>query len=668
MKRVTLHPHGLSLRSETEPLPLYAGAMHYFRNDPKSWPRALDAMKAMGLRIVDIYVPWAVHEVEKGIFDFGTRFPNLDVARFLALIHERNMKAIVRPGPHINAELTYFGLPERVVWDPNCQARTPKGNPVVLPMVPRAFPVPSYASDVFFEETRTWLNAVGKALSHFRHPEGPIVMIQIDNEGALYFRDGPYDQDYHPDAIRLFREMLREKYGSNEALGHAWADTTLTLESVVPPVRFDAKRADELTRHIDWIEFHEYLLTRAMRRFRTMIDDAGLGDIPTMHNFPLGEAATALNAGKMADAIDLVGLDYYHSATPRHHAAIQKRTTELSIRCEGHGVPAFGAEMGAGFPPIFAPLDEDDSLYTLMCGLAYGLRGFNLYMAVDRDRWIGAPINVHGEPTPFADRYNELLEALEKVKFHTLTRHTPVRLVIPRALRRLARATHAFGPVPPSAFNILGKGFRESCFEDDFGLGEVPTMAAEDYLGTFERALSARGVPFAYAGGETFMESTDRAQWVICATSGGVKADFFEQMQAARKRGALITMGPAVPSRDGSMRPFTHPIETTAIEFEPLGDATRADALVSKRIEELKLPTYSVDPDRTHVTLHHDSRGVPKVAFVMNPTSETLVSHASIPGVAALVDLLGKGDRITKTSARFEIPLPARTVRIFGID
>lgn len=668
MKRVSLHPYGLSLHPTSEPLPLYAGAMHYFRNDPKSWPRAIDAMKAMGLHIVDIYIPWGVHEVEKGIFDFGSRSPKLDVARFLSLVHEKGMKAIVRPGPHINAELTYFGLPERVVWDPNCQARTPKGNPVVLPMVPRAFPVPSYASDVFFEETRIWLKAVGKELSHFRHPEGPIVMIQIDNEGALYFRDGPYDQDYHPDAIRLFREMLREKYGSDEALRHAWADATLTLNEVTPPIRFDAKRADELTRHIDWIEFHEYLLTRAMGRFRTMIEEAGLGEIPTMHNFPLGEAATALNAGKMATAIDLVGLDYYHSATPRHHEAIQKRTTELAIRCEGHKVPAFGAEMGAGFPPIFAPLDEEDSLYTLMCALAYGLRGFNLYMAVDRDRWVGAPINVHGEPTPFADRYNALLEALEKVKFHTLTRHAPVRLMVPRALRRLARATHAFGPVPPSAFNILGKGFRESCFEDNFGLGEVPTMAAEDYLATFERALSARGVPFAYAGGGTFLESTDHAQWVICATSGGVKADFFEQMQAARKRGALITMGPTVPSRDGSMRPFTHPIETTAIEFEPLGDATRADALVSKRIEELQLPTYSVDPDRTFVTIHHDSRGVPKVAFVMNPHAETILSHASIPGVTSLTDLLGKNERIGKTSGRFEIPIPARTVRIFEID
>ena len=79
-----------------------------------------------------------------------------------------------------------------------------------------------------------------------------------------------------------------------------------------------------------------------------------------------------------------------------------RRTGELAARCEGRRVPAYGAEVGAGFPPFFAPLDEKDSLYTLTVALAYGLRGFNLYMAVDRDRWVGAPIDEHGLPRRLA--------------------------------------------------------------------------------------------------------------------------------------------------------------------------------------------------------------------------------------------------------------------------
>ena len=69
-------------------------------------------------------------------------------------------------------------------------------------------------------------------------------MLQVDNEGALYFRDGPYDQDYHPDAIRLFRTFLREKYSSVKTLREAWNDATLTFATVTPPVRFDAKEAE----------------------------------------------------------------------------------------------------------------------------------------------------------------------------------------------------------------------------------------------------------------------------------------------------------------------------------------------------------------------------------------------------------------------------------------
>ena len=35
-----------------------------------------------------------------------------------------------------------IGLPERVVWERACQARTPRDNPVILPIVPTAFSEP----------------------------------------------------------------------------------------------------------------------------------------------------------------------------------------------------------------------------------------------------------------------------------------------------------------------------------------------------------------------------------------------------------------------------------------------------------------------------------------------------------------------------------------------
>ncbi len=670
-KLVEVHPQGLRLVDKDEVVPLWAGAMHYWRHAPEDWGACLDAMKAMGLRVVDTYVPWGVHETAPGTFDFGEHYARLDVARFVRLAGERGLFVIVRPGPHINAELTYFGLPERVVWDRDCQARTPRDNPVILPLVPVAFPVPSYASDAFHDETALWFDAVGKQLEGLLHPQGPIVMCQIDNEGALYFRDGPYDQDYHPDAIRLFRDYLREKYGTVKALRDAWSADALTFANVSPPLQFDAREPRELARHMDWMEFHEHLLSQAMERFGQALDNAGLGAVPTLHNLPLGEAATPLNAGRMADIVDLVGLDYYHPATPEAHMIILRRTGELAARTEGSATPAYGAEVGVGFPPFFPPLDERDSLYTLLTALGYGLRGFNLYMAVDRDRWVGAPIDVRGMPRRIADDFAALIQALDKVAFASLRRRTPVRLVVPRALRRLARATHAFGPVTPAVFNIAGAGPLESCLEDDFGLGEAAPIVGESYVRAFERALLARGVPFAYAGGESLESSIQGASWIVCTTAGGLKREVLTTLREAHARGVAVTVGPTVPTRDGSMRELETPHDVRGLEVEALTEPSRADALVARYVEERGLPTFIVDPPDVFVTVHEDLAGAPRVAFVMNPTDRAIVAKVGFGRARALVDLLPRGrqqGRIDAQSGAFTVEMPARTVRMFAVE
>jgi beta-galactosidase len=688
-RTVEVHPHGLVLRGVTDTvLPLWAGAMHYWRHAPEQWAPCLDAMKAMGLRIVDTYIPWGIHEtgaqgddsgsIGPRSFDFGDRFARLDVARFLRLCAERNLYVVARPGPHINAELTYFGLPERVVWNRDFQARTPRDNPVILPMLPTAFPVPSYASDAFHDEAALWFEAVGRVLAPLQYPDGPIVMWQIDNEGALYFRDGPYDQDYHPDAIRLFRAFLRQKYSSQRALRDAWNDPELTFAIAMPPSRFDAKGADELARHMDWMELHEHLLAEAMARFAKSLEAAGCARVPTMHNLPLGEAATALNPGRISQVVDIVGLDYYHPANPKHHMTILRRTSELAVRCEGRRVPPYGAEVGAGFPPFFAPLDDKDSLYTLMTALAYGLRGFNLYMAVDRDRWVGAPIDEHGLPRRLADEYRTLIGLLDRVGFNSLRRRVPVRLVVPRALRRLSRATHAFGPVTPAFFNITGSGPLESCLEDELGLGDVAApIAGESFVRAFERALLARGVPFAYAGGEVLADSIEGASWIICTTSGGLKRDVLDTLQDARVRNkAAVTIGPTVPQRDGAMRLLDRPHDIRGLDVEPLEDPARADMLVARFIEDLDLPTFPVDPPTVFVTMHEDgddvARGRPRVVFVMNPEPQGVMATIGLgTRVRALVDLLPRTREAARIEAKpggFVVELPARTVRVFEVE
>ncbi|AUX26212.1 hypothetical protein SOCEGT47_067730 [Sorangium cellulosum] len=701
---VRLVPGGLEIGGKL--VPLYAGSLHYWRLDPTDWRACLEATRALGLRLVDIYVPWAVHETGPGQFDFGETDLRRDVGAFLRLAHELGFYVIARPGPHINAELTCFGIPERVIWDPSCQARSPRNNPVVLPMLPYGFPVPSYASDAFHDEVARYFHALGPVLGPHLYPDGPIVLLQIDNEGALYFRDGAYDQDYHPDAITLYRDFLRQKYRTIEALQRAYARRVeappesggsagedagaalrravgrerapldggdLKFATIMPPVAFDAEAPSDLARHLDWSEFHEHLLETAMGRFAKALSAAGIDGLPTMHNFPMGQETTPLNAARISRVVDLVGLDYYSIASPSSRAMIARRTSELAVRCEALALPPFACEMGAGFPPFFPPLEERDSAFVVMAALAYGLRGYNVYMAVERDRWIGAPIDPHGRPRPFAAFWQRLSAALEATGFHALRRPAPVRIVTPRAERRLTRVMHAFGPLTGAFFSIMSFGARDRCVEDDLGLGYPLTVESDTFVRAFEEALDARGVPYAHVGGEDRDASLEGARWIICATSGGLSPALVEQLEAAAGQGTLITLGPREPAFDGAFRPLARPYDLDRLrapaQHMPAllhDDPAAADAAVSRAIDALGLPTFACDPDGVFATLHEDASGAPRVLFLLNPGDADVVARVTVSAARA-TDLLDDA-RFEVRRGVLEVRLMPRTVRMLALE
>ena len=708
---VRLVPGGLQIGSEI--VPLHSGTIHYFRLDPADWRACLTSTKALGVRLVDVYVPWDVHEVSPGVFDFGERDPRRDVAAFLRLAQELGLFAIVRPGPHINAEMTCFGIPERVIWDPACQARSPRGKPVILPMLPVGFPVPSYGSDAFFDEVAWYFHAVGPVLSPLLYPDGPIVLVQVDNEGAFYFRDGLYDQDYHPDSVRRYRDHLRDKYKTVQSLPSAYlkllarsadkgsstgagtgsaardpdtVETTLLsggatpavdlrFSALDPPVRFDAQTLDEVAVHLDWAEAQEELLVAAFQRFKGSLEDAGIRGLPTMHNLPPGEDAAALSATAVLRAVDLVGLDYYYQAGVAGRSIVARRTGELAALCESRGTPAFACEMGAGFPPFFPPLDEHDNQFTILTALAWGLRGMNLYMAVERDRWIGAPIDRRGRPRPFAGWFQKLFAALEKCQFHALRRKVPVRIVMPRSERRLQRALHAFGPVPGMAFSVMNKGARERCIEDDLGTGAPIGILADTFVRAFEQALDARGVPFAVVealGGETPIEG---ARWVVCVSSGGLAPALFDRLAKAHAEGAAITVGPEEPRRDGSFQRLATPFDWPSLERDshvPLfvDDApASADNAVARAIESLDLATYACDPHGILAAVHEDDKGVPRVIFLVNPTDSDLVARASIGASdRRIAHDLFDDERIPLVHGAVEARVPPKSVRMLALE
>jgi beta-galactosidase len=343
-------------------------------------------------------------------------------------------------------------------------------------------------------------------------------------------------------------------------------------------------------------------------------------------------------------------------------------------------------------------LDEKDSEYTLLAALAYGLRGYNLYMAMDRDRWLGAPITKEGFLQPSAAFYRRLNEALERLAFHTLRRRVPVRLLVPRALRRLARASHAFGPLSPSAFHVMGRSVAESCFEEDLGLGPSspsedgastsPVVLADAFLRRVAEALEIRGVPYAFSGGEGVLPSgvsadgdpraatSDAlvgASWVVVAAAHGLKPELVETLRThAQQPGHRVTLGPTVPTLDGALRPLTTPFDGTGFSLVDLWDGSGAADAVADAIRAFHLPTFPVEGQAGFITVHETQDGEVRAIFAMNPYPEDRVIAFALPGVRALQDALAPTAEsppapLEKTTGAFRIPVAARSVRLFSV-
>jgi beta-galactosidase len=375
----------------------------------------------------------------------------------------------------------------------------------------------------------------------------------------------------------------------------------------------------------------------------------------------------------MGGAVDLVGLDYYNRANPESRAMIMRRTTELAVRTEALGQPAFACEMGAGFPPFFPPLDEKDSAFTVLAALAYGLRGFNAYMTVERDRWIGAPIDPHGRPRPFADFWRRLNAAFERSRFHLLKRRVPVRILTPRNERRIARVTHAFGPITGAFFSVSGAGPRDACVEDDLGFGGPPAIEVDTFVRAVEASLEALGVPFAHVGGEDKQDALESARWIVCATSGGLSPALFEHLVTAKERGAAVTLGPRLPELGGARRVLQRPfdLDRLAAGSVPLAltaDPREIDLAVTEAVRALELPTWSCDPDTVHVTIHDDAEGRPRVAFVIQPDArDRQVRVALGKGVRRAIDLFD--DHVSSVQdGVLELRVAPRSVRMLLLE
>ncbi len=663
MSAPTVSLHGASLRPEGGgEVPLRSGAMHYWRLSRDSWREGLRQLKAMGLPMVETYAPWQVHEPEPGQWDFGQTDPRKDLGAFLDMAAEEGLQAFVRPGPHINSEMTYFGLPAHIVHDPAMQARSPSGRPVILYFPPRMFPVPSHASEAYLSAVGRWFEKVAEVLRPRLHPEGNVVLLQVDNEVGYYFRNGPFCQDYHEDALVQWIAHLEDAHGSLDRAAEAHGTPYATWADALPPKRFgegvhgEEPEPGELTLQLDWATFQERLLTGAIERMADQMREVGLGTVPLIHNVSLGEQGLQANVPALGEAVDLVGLDYYHPA--REHRTIKRRTLYL----DGTTGRAYAPELGVGAPPWFTPLGHDDSLYTALCALAYGLRGFNLYMAVDRDRWYGAAIDSRGRPRPEAADWMRLNEALEDLAFHGLERKADVALMIPREYARYARQTHLLGPISPSTLEAVGGTPIDGCRGDALGFDRPIQLCWWQDLARLARGLTAAGVPYRYVDSDAPMDRWKAHRLVIAPSYAFADPERWARLADLAEAGVTVVTGPSAPTKDTTFRDA--PFSPVGERLE-LDDDLQVQAAIHAWVDRFSLRRPYPTKPPLETSLHEDERG-DRVLFVLNPSHESHRAQVLLPRPTTATDRLS--GELFEGDEKLSVPMRPQHARLLSLE
>lgn len=163
-----------------QPFKILSGAIHYFRIHPYDWEHSLYNLKALGFNTVETYVPWNLHEPQKGEFHFEDR---LDLEKFLTLAQNLGLYAIVRPSPYICAEWEFGGFPAWLLREPISIRRN---------------------ENAYLRHVADYYDILMKKIvPHQLDNGGNILMIQIENEYGSFGEEKAY--------LRAIRDLMVDR-------------------------------------------------------------------------------------------------------------------------------------------------------------------------------------------------------------------------------------------------------------------------------------------------------------------------------------------------------------------------------------------------------------------------------------------------------------------------
>lgn len=162
-----------------KPFQIISGSIHYFRIVPEYWRDRLEKLKSLGMNTVETYIPWNMHEPEKGKFVFEGM---CDVVKFVKTAEELGLYVILRPSPYICAEWEFGGLPGWLLSGEGMRLRV--------------------SDPVFLGHVRDYYKVLLPVIKPLQITEGGnVILMQIENEYGYFGNDRRY--------LEEIRDMLR---------------------------------------------------------------------------------------------------------------------------------------------------------------------------------------------------------------------------------------------------------------------------------------------------------------------------------------------------------------------------------------------------------------------------------------------------------------------------
>ncbi len=413
---------------------LTSGEIHYWRIRRELWTKHLQAAREAGLTTVSTYIPWAWHESEEGVFDFGgDSVPERDLIAWLGLCQEYGLHCVVKPGPFILAEFRGAGLPDWFLekYGSMVKMRNSRGEIVPSDGV-------SLFHDIYLEKVRLWYDRIMPFIAERQLANGgPVIMMQICNEIGV-FTWLANQADYQPAVRELFIPYLKKRYANIDQLNRDWGTTYPSFAEVLLPP--DGKQPctsrGDRAMDIEWHRFWRSYYGDYLRMLTAMARERGVS-VPLYHNLPgwiYGSGYEfpvniTMYEDLFRDRSEIIfGVDHIPEFLSYRNLHDDRIINDITMAMQG-SKPLFAAEFQSGSREFHVETNPREMELFYKASIANGLMGWNYYMfsqgknarrtgySGDTFYWY-CPLNSEGEKGtafPLVQKMNRLIRTSEEV-------------------------------------------------------------------------------------------------------------------------------------------------------------------------------------------------------------------------------------------------------------